>query len=137
MPDRKDKRAEAERDTDATELEPDLQYGVMRMEREGLVRQGNAIRPIGLVAVVDDDRRRAAGTAPSRCSADALWSPTQHVASAPSGRGNISGKATTANPKTPNSIQRNRGSSQTATRTSRLAASAVLADRLDVSSMAA
>src|SRR5215471_18470613 len=31
----------------------------MRMEREGLVRQGNAIRPTGLVAVVDDHRPRA------------------------------------------------------------------------------
>ena len=66
MPDRKDQRAEAERDTDATEFEPDLQYGVMRVEREGLARQGNAIRPISLVAMVDYYLRRAAGEPPCR-----------------------------------------------------------------------
>jgi len=113
----------------------------MRMEREGLARQGNAIRPIGLVAVMDDYRRRTAGEPPRRVEppaddralpdvlgdkapdfepvgpADALWSASQHLGSAPSGRGEHQRQGNhRESEKTPNSIQRNRGSSQTATR---------------------
>jgi hypothetical protein len=60
-PDRENQRAEAQGNTDATEFEPDLQYGIMRMDRQSLARQRNAIGPVGSVALMDDHLRGATG----------------------------------------------------------------------------
>ena len=38
LPDRKNRRAEAHGHADATELEPDLQYGILRIERQSSTR---------------------------------------------------------------------------------------------------
>ena len=48
-------------DADATEFQPDLQHGIMRMERQSLARQRNAVRLVGGIAVVDNHLRGAAG----------------------------------------------------------------------------
>jgi len=113
MPDHQKQRSEAQRDTNAAELQPDLQDDIMWVRRQDLARKCNPSWLLSGIAVADNSGRSTTGEARGRIESPAdhralldLWLASQQLTLELSGPGNSSGKITAPKPNNPSPAQR-------------------------------